>query len=768
MKTKLDTSLHEVVGSQETRNLRIDANGKAFKELISGIYSDKAYAIARETFANAVDAHVQAGTPDRPFDLKVPTKLDPEYLLRDYGVSMTHETVMELYSTLFRSTKDDPTSDDSNKFVGKFGLGSKSPFSYTDAFQLTAYLDGEARVYDIYFNGGVPQIALFARTETEEENGVLITFPVDPKDCADFERAIVRAAEGLPVVPNFIGRTPHLPHRNVISQGARWKLLDSTATGSAEAKQGTVLYPLNKHAVIDCPLELYPLFDLRLHLDFPIGELDVVTSREALSYDDETSANIIRALQEVRQDIRERAVAQLRKATTYHEFNVAFSKLKKQFTGSLWNLLDLDAETFGGKKRTTEYRILNRDQVVKTMKTIEKDGQKFDVPEVTRNLRMGDLEFHKITNYATSYYGTLHRFKDLYNSRYDGFEVDATVDAYYLFLEDMNLRPRYTQQRLDIIKSSKGLDGKNVECLWVRHTVDPTYAIKRFRASVGRAPVFVIHLKDVPFEVKSYYGDDNVYVPDDYKVIGYDGWASPNKGAEAPEAAYYVPLYKGDVEGVSVSTRQLDAIKKQIVAAGEPDLPIIGIPKTKRSQIKKNAQWIEFVPKAREVLAQLIDKETLTAFYVKEEYTPQDIHKTVVKLRNLLREKLFTPLVEGTSIPVMFDALDHLTEIKLKASNEPSNVLNTLHRIGGTSEVADEARKDANAILGAYYATVAQVGKDFGLLQHLSIPTFKDRGPVIVDFVEEKKRRLACLPFYSWLKSLRPAREIAQPVDRAA
>ncbi|MDW9491741.1 hypothetical protein [Sinorhizobium meliloti] len=758
MKTNLDTTRHDYVGALESRKLTIEANGKAFKELISGIYSDKAYAIARETMANCVDSHVQAGTPDRPFDIKIPTHLEPEYLIRDYGVSMRHETVMDLYSTLFRSTKDDPNSDESNKFVGKFGLGSKSPFSYTDAFQLTAFLDGEARYYDISFNGGEPQTSLFMVQETEEENGILITFPVDPKDCADFERAIVRACEGLPVLPNFIGRKPSIPQRSVIRQGSRWKLLDSTATGRAEAKQGTVLYPLNKNAVIDCPVALHPLFEMTIHLEFPIGELDVTTSREALSYDEATSANIVRALEEVRDDIRANAVAKLRSATTYHEFNAKFAELKSRYKGPLWTLLDLVAETFEGKRPIEAYHVMIGDKVV-----IEREQQNINgeiiSPIIHRYPRFGDLQFHSITTGLTTSYATIGRFKDDAYRR--TITVDATVDEIVLVLEDETIRPRYTLQRLDILKRERRFYNKNVQVFWVRHSVDPTFAIKRLRAACGRAPVSVIHLKEIEYAPVRYDGyGESVYVPDDYKVIDYKGWSSPT--GEAPEEAYYVCLYKGDVEGYSdLSCSNLESIKKHLVAIGEPDLPIVGIPKSRRSQIKKNPGWREFIPLAREVLVECIEKEKLVAFNVRELYDPRDIANKVANLKEMLGDQIFNPIVAGTSIDVMYQEIANVSEAMVQATKDPKNVISLLHKIGlHDIDVVDECMKEAKEIVERYEKACDRVNSDFGLLKHLALPRLpKAQNGKVVDLVKARERRLAILPFYVWLKTVRPVRE---------
>ena len=753
MKTNLDTTKHEIVGSKETRNLTIEANGKAFKELISGIYSDKAYAIARETMANCVDSHVQAGTPERAFDIRIPTTFEPEYLIRDYGVSMTHETVMTLYSTLFRSTKDDPNSDESNKFVGKFGLGSKSPFSYTDAFQLTAFLDGECRVYDIYFNGGIPQIALFASTETDEPNGIQITFPVDPKDCPDFERAIVRACEGLPVLPNFIGKTPRIPTRSVVRQGSRWKLLDSTATGSAEAKQGTVLYPLNKHAVIDCPVSLFPLFDLTIHLDFPIGELDVTTSREALSYDASTSANIVRAFEELRQELRDEVVTQLRAATTYHEFNVLFHMMQQKFAGPLWNLLDMDREHFNDNPPIKEYRVRTTDKVTVIHPETYQDGTL--IPAVVKSEhRFGDLQFCDISTAMTKSYATIGRFREDYRRN---VPVSAVVEEIVLLLEDETIRPRYTYQRLDILKRSRQFLDKPVQVFWVKHSKDPSFAIKRLRAACGRAPIRVIHLKEIDYASQRISGNDSAYVPDDFKILKRGQWMSPD-GMSPPEEAYYVCLYKGDVEGYNLYPSALQDIVRHMVAIGEEDLPIVGIPKSRRSQIRKNPGWRELIPLAQQVLPECIDKEMLTALYIKERFEEQDIHDKMVKLRKLLGPSIFDPLVAGTSFTDMIEAHEVAKAWMSKAASEPAALVNLLNKLKVTElDVVEDCDKAADSIVQAYDRACQQVDRGFALLKHLKFPKVPDAQiGTVVDFNKARERRLTILPFYVWLKSCRP------------
>jgi hypothetical protein len=56
-----------------------------FNVLRNQLYSDKELAVVREYSANAYDAHVQKGISDRPFEVNLPSRLDPFFKVRDFG-----------------------------------------------------------------------------------------------------------------------------------------------------------------------------------------------------------------------------------------------------------------------------------------------------------------------------------------------------------------------------------------------------------------------------------------------------------------------------------------------------------------------------------------------------------------------------------------------------------------------------------------------------------------------------------------------------------
>ena len=116
----------------EVGEFRIRNSAKAFKILSAGLYANKIRAIIRELTTNALDSHTAAGTT-RPVDVHLPSSLEPRFSVRDYGTGLDHDEVTNIYTTYFESTKTN-----SNDFVGALGLGSKTPFSYTDNFTVTA------------------------------------------------------------------------------------------------------------------------------------------------------------------------------------------------------------------------------------------------------------------------------------------------------------------------------------------------------------------------------------------------------------------------------------------------------------------------------------------------------------------------------------------------------------------------------------------------------------------------------------------------------
>lgn len=270
----------------EIGEFRIRNSAKAFNILSSGLYANKIRAVIRELSCNALDAHVAAGKKDTPFEVHLPNSLEPWFSVRDFGVGLNHDQVTNIYTTYFESTKTN-----SNDFVGGLGLGSKSPFSYTDNFTVTAIKDGRKGIYTAFINdGGVPSIALMTEEQTTEPNGVEVKFSVNER--YDFDkfrqesRYVFKYFENHPTILGYqdYKREERKYETKDIIPGVH-SYADGAYMHNSIAIMGNIPYPIQvPNAELALGSDLSRLLKCGLELNFDIGELDFQASREGLSY----------------------------------------------------------------------------------------------------------------------------------------------------------------------------------------------------------------------------------------------------------------------------------------------------------------------------------------------------------------------------------------------------------------------------------------------------------------------------------------------------
>jgi hypothetical protein len=227
------------------------------------------------------------------------------FMVRDYGLGMTHQFIMGDFKSLFKSTKDH-----TNKVVGMKGLGSKSPFAYTDAFILRVFSGQTVRTYSTYLGeDGIPQLAYQGEGPSDERRGVAVQFPVQTKDIDDFYAAAIRVLKGFPVLPEGLPKTVtdglSCSDSAAVEVGSFWKAYPKGWLGmGAFARQGCVIYPIDLDKIEDGAW--LKTLDLSVIIEFPIGTVQMVDSREFLAYDEETVANINDACSRIKNDIDEK------------------------------------------------------------------------------------------------------------------------------------------------------------------------------------------------------------------------------------------------------------------------------------------------------------------------------------------------------------------------------------------------------------------------------------------------------------------------------
>jgi len=265
---------------------KIKNSTKAFTILSTSIYSFPIRAIIRELSCNAIDAHVAAGNLATPYELHLPTALEPWFSIRDYGIGMRAEDVENVFTVYFESTKTD-----SNDYIGALGLGAKTPFSETDNFTVVTIRDGIKNVYTAFKNeNGEPDLVQMLSEASDEPAGVEIRFAVEDRhkfnSYQDEARRVYKYFTHRPKVTggsNFEFSDPDYKDKDIIP-GVHLVGNNGYYDSKSSAIMGNIEYPIDTNILSKDLGDLTKLLQCGLVMNFDIGELDFQASREQLHY----------------------------------------------------------------------------------------------------------------------------------------------------------------------------------------------------------------------------------------------------------------------------------------------------------------------------------------------------------------------------------------------------------------------------------------------------------------------------------------------------
>lgn len=283
---------HEVTSTlaNDNQEFLICNSPMAFEILSSSLYTNKPLAILRELICNGIDSHTDAGNKDAKVKVILPSTLHPTLTIEDWGTGLSPDQINNLYRIYFGSNRRD-----SNDFIGGRGLGSKSPFSYTDQFSVTSWHDGTEYLYQAYLNEDhLPSLTPIYSKPTDRSNGMRIDIPVQEGDYYTFRTNMEALAKTFFDVVDVHGSCDIVPYK-----------YDSATVipASNTTPEFTVHMRSRSHSYSDRPLIImgrvcYPVStDPRLHefwhnlrgdthVVLPVGTVNTAPSREALSLDD--------------------------------------------------------------------------------------------------------------------------------------------------------------------------------------------------------------------------------------------------------------------------------------------------------------------------------------------------------------------------------------------------------------------------------------------------------------------------------------------------
>ena len=307
----------------------IDAEEMRYiSSLLRNNYSDTILATVRETFANAIDANKEANSKS-PVSIFCPTRVDPNYRVRDFGRGLSEAQLFGLYTKYGRSTKRGD-----NLSIGGFGIGRFAPLSYTDSFTVTSHQDGTAIVISVYVDeSGDTRFTKIAETKSTEPNGIQISVAVKNGDIENFQTAITKVTFFCDEKFDAVNFNIFKP--NWIVKNKDWGVhRQRNFGGDAMVVMGGVAYPLDLSSFENHPVASNKTFQAfsrsyfhqNMVLFFPVGSLSLHHSREALEYNVPTKNAIARTIVALEKEAASAVQKELDQISDVTEF---FNKLRE-------------------------------------------------------------------------------------------------------------------------------------------------------------------------------------------------------------------------------------------------------------------------------------------------------------------------------------------------------------------------------------------------------------------------------------------------------
>jgi hypothetical protein len=335
MKLNEVRSHYETSGDMEEQFFSIKDQGMIFDILRNKMYSNPILAICREISCNARDAHREVGTSEVPIHIHLPNNLEQYYKIKDFGPGISPERMYDVFIQYTASTKRND-----NIQTGGFGLGAKTPFSYSDSFSIVTNHDGIKYNYGCAIDETrVGKLALLSQSPTDDPNGTEIIIPVKPNDFrsfAEWTEVSTRHWDVKPVIKGHYGQFVWQEVKKTL-EGKNWAISASSDwQRSAKIVIDGIEYPLELDALRKyADPKLIDAARGNLILYFGIGELTLSASREQVQLDKPTQVKIRQRLEEIVQEIKSIVDAKIDSFANLWDANVYYRKELTQAFGNL-------------------------------------------------------------------------------------------------------------------------------------------------------------------------------------------------------------------------------------------------------------------------------------------------------------------------------------------------------------------------------------------------------------------------------------------------
>lgn len=293
-----DHITHMVIGGKKSMNFGISDDPAFFQILSSALYKDPMLAMVRETICNAWDAHIESGRTDQPLIIS----LDDDHLtIKDFGPGIPEDLIQPIYGVYGASTKKND-----GRQTGGFGLGCKSPFAYTDHFEVTSCHAGVKTIYNMSKSsaevGGKPSIVPIASFPTDE-HGITVRIPLNPEKQNDRLAGLIHEVIFNGDILALVNEEQ--PATIGLNKAECGFLLINKNTNAARhlriqriyVRYGNVIYPVERcaeygtlYSKVNNLLERH--YHCQLVLQAPADSISITPSRESLTLSETTTSTI--------------------------------------------------------------------------------------------------------------------------------------------------------------------------------------------------------------------------------------------------------------------------------------------------------------------------------------------------------------------------------------------------------------------------------------------------------------------------------------------
>ncbi len=317
MKIDFSTSAQQTQTELNEKFFSISDPAFVFDLLRNKIYSNPILAVCRELSCNALDAHREVGKGDVPIVITLPSHQDSYFKVKDFGPGISPSRIDDIYLKYAASTKRD-----SNDQIGAFGIGAKSPFSYSESFTIVTNHDGKCYNYMAFIDESrMGKLILLSESDTEDQNGTEIIVPVKSSDIHVFQENVEKCIRHWKVKPTILGGK--IAYRNVVPViGTNDWFISGDRENYYERKVkvlvGEIEYNLDSTAIkAFSDTSILSAVNSDIYLCFDVGEISLAANRESVYLDQQTKKAIASKMSKIKSEYTALLFEKINSQSTY-------------------------------------------------------------------------------------------------------------------------------------------------------------------------------------------------------------------------------------------------------------------------------------------------------------------------------------------------------------------------------------------------------------------------------------------------------------------